>query len=708
MIRAGEILAEHIRVGLVLVLFTPLLVGPIGVTFGEYPKVLFFRTLVEVLLIFYVILVLRRPEYLPKNTLLLWAVVGFVVVVSLSAITGIHFERSFLGDLDRSEGVLLYLHLLALFVVAAGILQRYTDWLVLFRWAVGLSGVVAIVGFLQRLNVIDLYSVSGPYPAGTFTNTAFYASWLVIIFFLGLFLFFAESEWRRKAVWAAISIANGVVLLLTFSLGAWVGAAAGIGFLVLAKGGKVFWASVCLFFVFGLTLFFAFGTALEADIINSLETRLPVWDNAFKAWQERPLLGWGPESFSYVFELNRPESLLSIAAFFDRPHSKPLEILVHNGLVGLAAYVFLFGVSGYYVLRSRDTLAFWPKVSLLALLLAYFAQNLFLFDTVSTLLVFFLLLAFFSTVVLPQLRFSLPVPRMAKIPAYPLVGCLVLISLLSLYFVNLQPLKQNLLLVQGSRFEPHDVGTALVYYQKALEQETLYQKDLEVFVTERLLTYMDEPWAQSAQLHIVALLAGVVPTLQERTEKPDKIHRLYYVLLGGIRDKQYRTFGDTRFLAELEGILRKGVAAYPNRPSFYLLLGRAKILQQQYEEGEAYFWEAYARSEGQPLAKARLLYKRIGGAYVEAREMERAAEYFMKVWEIDQAWAKTNPEQKELFLVAGGERGFVEQVAHFHFIELGDLQTAKSIYEQAIEVYSGEDKDWFQSQYDLFLSKCCG
>ena len=88
--------------------------------------------------------------------------------------------------------------------------------------------------------------------------------------------------------------------------------------------------------------------------------------------------------------------------------------------------------------------------------------------------------------------------------------------------------------------------------------------------------------------------------------------------------------------------------------------------------------------------------------------MERAAEYFMKVWEIDQAWAKTNPEQKELFLVAGGERGFVEQVAHFHFIELGDLQTAKSIYEQAIEVYSGEDKDWFQSQYDLFLSKCCG
>ena len=125
---------------------------------------------------------------------MLWAVVGFVVVVSLSAITGIHFERSFLGDLDRSEGVLLYLHLLALFVVAAGILQRYTDWLVLFRWAVGLSGVVAIVGFLQRLNVIDLYSVSGPYPAGTFTNTAFYASWLVIIFFLGLFLFFAESE----------------------------------------------------------------------------------------------------------------------------------------------------------------------------------------------------------------------------------------------------------------------------------------------------------------------------------------------------------------------------------------------------------------------------------------------------------------------------------------------------------------------------------
>src|SRR3989344_2417524 len=177
-------LVSHMKVGLALLACTPLLVGPIGVTFGEYPKALFFRSLVEVLLILYIFLVIRKSEYLPKNTILLWGVVAFVGVIFLSAITGIHFERSFLGDLDRSEGVLLYLHLLAVFLISAGILKDFGDWILLFKWVAVTSVGIAGIGILQKLNVIDLYSVTGTHPAGTFTNAAFFASYLVIVLFL--------------------------------------------------------------------------------------------------------------------------------------------------------------------------------------------------------------------------------------------------------------------------------------------------------------------------------------------------------------------------------------------------------------------------------------------------------------------------------------------------------------------------------------------
>jgi len=87
-------------------------------------KVLYFRLLVEAALFVYVILAWRYPAYRPRFNLVTKAVWLYVGVVLVAAIFGLDFRTSFMGTVERGEGVVTLLHFAAYFTMLTGVTYR--------------------------------------------------------------------------------------------------------------------------------------------------------------------------------------------------------------------------------------------------------------------------------------------------------------------------------------------------------------------------------------------------------------------------------------------------------------------------------------------------------------------------------------------------------------------------------------------------------
>jgi tetratricopeptide (TPR) repeat protein len=95
--------------------------------------------------------------------------------------------------------------------------------------------------------------------------------------------------------------------------------------------------------------------------------------------------------------------------WFDRAHNKLIDVLVMNGLLGLMAYLVLWGLVFYFILKtpkSRNNAKPYAaqrgnepleRAALLFFGAAYFTQNLFVFENISVYIPFFAFLGFLAS-----------------------------------------------------------------------------------------------------------------------------------------------------------------------------------------------------------------------------------------------------------------------------------------------------------------------
>ncbi len=126
------------------------------------------------------------------------------------------------------------------------------------------------------------------------------------------------------------------------------------------------------------------------------KSRFAVWNTAFKGFVEKPVFGWGQESYNYVFYKHYNPKMYDQEAWFDRAHNVFLDWLIAGGILGLTGYLSLFFFALWYVWRKKShyDLSNEEKVVLTGLFGAYFIHNLFVFDNIGSYLVFFTTLAF--------------------------------------------------------------------------------------------------------------------------------------------------------------------------------------------------------------------------------------------------------------------------------------------------------------------------
>jgi O-antigen ligase len=141
-------------------------------------------------------------------------------------------------------------------------------------------------------------------------------------------------------------------------------------------------------------------------------TRFWVWQEAWKGFLERPVLGWGPENFTAVYDKYfDPRFFIpgqSTETWYDRAHSVFFDYLVETGIVGFLSYLSIFGVLGWEFFRPKRAKAEAPareerapsvvleRGLIVSLPVAYLVQGVAIFDVLPMYINIFLFVAFAS------------------------------------------------------------------------------------------------------------------------------------------------------------------------------------------------------------------------------------------------------------------------------------------------------------------------
>ncbi|MEK7649496.1 MAG: O-antigen ligase family protein [Patescibacteria group bacterium] len=463
-------------------------------------KNFFFRIIVELITGVWFILAVINPAYRLRRSPLTLALGGFLIIVTLATIFGSDPAMSFWSNFERMEGLVTYLHLGALFVVLSNILRTPRDWAYLFHGSLAVSLVVTFYALLQARGLVAIVGEYRPY--AWFGNSIYLAEYLLFHFFITLFfLIYSREVWARVA-YTAVLVAEGYIFFIAASRGAFIGFVAGVfvvlvGFLLKTSSRRVRLSIIGGFVALVLLAVFVFYQpnnilTRHVEVLERLVTvsssslkndpRILIWGIGWRAFLERPLLGWGPGNFIEPYSrLYNPE-LHGNEPWFDRVHNMFLEWLVATGSIGFFSYLAVFGAAFFALWRGiQQKKIDWRLALFLASTgVAYLIQNAFVFDTIGT----YLALLFWFAALYSLTQSLLSVQQSKRIRSKSIStmhGILMIcvgISVMSIiYFVNIPAMQAARGILQA--LQEFSSGAPLGEIRKTLA----YTEDLDTFGT---------------------------------------------------------------------------------------------------------------------------------------------------------------------------------------------------------------------------------
>ena len=405
-----NLILKVLKCGLLFVIFfLPFAVTPWTIYPFVFGKTLFFQSAIELLLAFYIVLLIISPVHRPRFDTLTVIVLAYFGIIFLASIFGIDFLHSFWGTEERGMGLFTQLHFLVFFLMLRSVFNEEKHRNRAFIVAV-ISGLLLSIVALLRLRGVLLFGVDlGFRLSGTLANPLFFAAILIFYLFFSLYFVLRVNRLPLKIFYASAAVGFFAMILATQSRGALIASMAGVVFFLIVSALKSLdrrvriaaGATLASLTVLGAVIWVTPDVNIwkKVTVIRRLQnirdttgsTRLMAWNIAFKAFREKPILGWGNENFNIAFSKYYDPGLLKYGyqeTWWDRPHNIILEILVNSGVIGLISYGVILVYAASRFLRQGRT-----AVMLCAGLVAYFIQNLFVFDTPSSLLLFYLLLS---------------------------------------------------------------------------------------------------------------------------------------------------------------------------------------------------------------------------------------------------------------------------------------------------------------------------
>ncbi len=400
-----------IKAGAFLTLLAPLLVCNKFFFPFVGPKSIYFMAVVEIIFFAWIILAIFDKSYRPKINALTISILVFLLIITLSGVLGVNPSNSFWSKHERITGLLMMYHLFAYFLVLKSTFKDRKEWMWLLYASIGVGVLVSILSFRPELIKLSSASARG---GATLGNSSFLGSYLLFNFF---FAFFALIKSKKfwKLLWLGCMILFFLSILLNGARAATLVSILGLILIGLfwisfvAKQKWIRWAGrgvivilICLgcIVMFLVTQKDSFVQKLMIE--HTMGSRLITLRSSWGAFKAKPLLGWGWENFDSIwtkyYDPSSPTTMGGGEYWYDKAHNVVAETAATSGILGLLSYLGIF-VTVFIILIKRffKKKDFWLPAIFSSLLMAYFLQNLTVFDMISSYIVLFLSLAFIDS-----------------------------------------------------------------------------------------------------------------------------------------------------------------------------------------------------------------------------------------------------------------------------------------------------------------------
>jgi O-antigen ligase len=367
------------------------------------------------------------------------AVSAFVAMFELASIFAYDSHAAFWSNYERGEGGFQMLHYYLFFLLLVFLFSTEKEWKNFFRFSLISAGLMILYGLAGNYSVPGFI---GPYVdstagtpigwwhllvvgrfEGSLGNSEYVDAYLLFSMFYVGYLWIASA--REKTLTQLKSWGYGVALAIVaffFVLGQTRGAFLGLEaalfagalYITFSNKGKVRkWGAVVLLalILLGVGIYsirntkfvssFPEGRLLQLKLTDpTAQTRFLVWGVAWQGFLERPVLGWGPENFTPVFDkFFNPNFYVpgqNSETWFDRAHSVYFDYLSETGILGLLSYLGMFFMFYWEFFKGphKHAESRWQRALVFALPVAYLGQGIAIFDVFPMYISIFGFLAF--------------------------------------------------------------------------------------------------------------------------------------------------------------------------------------------------------------------------------------------------------------------------------------------------------------------------
>ncbi len=604
-----------LRIILYALLLTPLWVWSIFLFPFITTKILYFRLLLELLVLCYAVLAWKYPEIRPRFNWLLKTVWLYLLVVVVTSIFGLNFGSSFMGTVERGEGIVTLLHFAAYFTILTGVLRTKREWYRYLMFAVSVTLVVALYGLAQLLKAPFVIEPGATRISGTIGNAAFFAAYLQFGVFLSLYLLRQAPTLAQRVYLWVVLLFELVMLFQSQTRGALLATLLAFLLYFLVNLWKTQGRKPKLLFSGLLILFLLAGTGVylnrhatwvkvnptlsrlvsisREDITT--QSRLDTWAASWRAFRDRLFLGYGYENYNLAFNKYFPARIFKDQGsqiWFDRAHNIVFDVGVTSGVFGLLAFLGIFLAAGVVLVRlfrrPPPSFSWQDPVILAVLLLAYFLQNLFVFDTQATYLMFFVVLAhlaFLQTFAGGEAK-SLQAAKSYH-PGLVFPVMLAILMVVLAYFVNLQPARANYLTIRAIKAARERQYQLLKpTFERALSLGTYMDQE----IRQRMVDYAYEA-INSGQLPAKAqgeFSQYLVAELKKNIRQAPHDAKNYLYLMNVLN----RFPSSTATIDEVLSLGETALRLSPTRPQIYTELGEAYFAKKDAEQGLLAFRKA--------------------------------------------------------------------------------------------------------------------
>lgn len=647
-------------------------------------KNFWFRIIVDVTVVAWVILALLDAKYRPKISGITISFGILLVIMFFANLFGLHPSSSFWSNFERMDGYVSLVHAFLYMLVLGSVLHTKQLWQRLLTVSLIVALLVALYGLAQYGGLVS----GGGRIDSRLGNAAYMAVYMLFHIFTAFWLLVETKNHLHKWFFGLSALLFIFVLIETGTRGTALGLVVGVMVMVAYIGlfGKQFAQyrkyaiGVLIFMLIGIS---ALWLARDSSFVQSngnlsrianisfsdLNVRGIIWHTAWEGIKERPLLGYGQSNFNYVFNENYDPRLYGQEQWFDRSHNIFMDWLVTGGILGLIAYLSLFLWCLWYLLirpliRPDDTaFTVLERGVLLGILAGYFTHNLVVFDNIISYIFFAMILGLITARVgvVPRV-----IERMKVEPS--LVGQLVapigLVLLVSVfYYWHLPGMATAHDLITAYR--ESDLSARLQVYERALARNTFARQEVTEQLAQQSMSIMQSQEVSAEIKQAYASTTEVALTkLAEWKPNDARVH----VFIGSY----FRSIGDFDRAAKE---MARASELSPLKQSIIHQQGFVEMSRGAYEAMIEYFREAMSLAENN----------------LQAREYYLAGLLFTGETEsVDELLNVADENEKKLFW---------EQLAKSDFVTSAALQNDRTdllikLFDYRLEVDSPAGEEW--------------